>query len=92
VYKYFVKKASKHCLTAITKEKIVNEWVNGNLSNFDYLMALNTFASRSFNDLSAYPVFPWIVAEYNEKEFAIHNPEFFRDLSKPIGALNKHRL
>ncbi len=55
-------------------------------------MALNTFASRSFNDLSAYPVFPWIVAEYNEKEFAIHNPEFFRDLSKPIGALNKHRL
>lgn len=55
-------------------------------------MALNTLANRSFNDLSAYPVFPWVIAEYNEKEFNINSPNFFRDLSKPMGALNKHRL
>ncbi|CAD8111064.1 unnamed protein product [Paramecium primaurelia] len=92
VFKYFQKKASKHCLSALTKEKISQEWINGNMSNFDYLMALNTLANRSFNDLSAYPVFPWIIAEYNEKEFNINQPTFFRDLSKPMGALNKHRL
>lgn len=42
------------------------------MSNFDYLMALNVFANRSFNDLSAYPIYPWIISEYNVKEFAIH--------------------
>lgn len=42
------------------------------MTNFDYLMMLNTMANRSFNDLSAYPVFPWIIAEYTEKEFNVH--------------------
>lgn len=62
------------------------------MSNFDYLMILNTMANRSFNDLSAYPVFPWIISEYTEKEFNYNSPSFYRDLSKPIGAINKHRL
>lgn len=62
------------------------------MSNFDYLMALNTFSSRSFCDLSAYPVFPWVIAEYTEKSYDLNNPDFFRDLSHPVGALNKNRL
>ena len=55
-------------------------------------MSLNTFSSRSFCDLSAYPVFPWVIAEYTDKTFDLTSPEFFRDLSRPVGALNKHRL
>jgi hypothetical protein len=27
-------------------------------------MALNTFAGRTYNDLTQYPVFPWIIADY----------------------------
>ena len=37
------------------------KWVNRQISNFEYLMQLNTIAGRSFNDLSQYPVFPWIL-------------------------------
>ena len=66
--------------------------MNGQLTNYEYLIILNTLANRSFNDLSAYPIFPWIISEYGSEEFAINQPAFFRDLSKPIGALNKHRL
>ena len=33
-------------------------WQNGSVSNFDYLMYLNSLADRSFNDLAQYPVFP----------------------------------
>jgi hypothetical protein len=33
-------------------------WQNGEMSNFDYLMYLNSLADRSFNDLAQYPVFP----------------------------------
>ena len=37
--------------------KVVHEWQKGNLSNYDYLLALNSAAGRSFHDLSRYPVF-----------------------------------
>lgn len=55
-------------------------------------MYVNAMASRSFNDISAYPVMPWLIADYKCSTLELDNPEFFRDLSKPIGAINKHRL
>lgn len=33
-------------------------WQNGAISNFDYLMFLNSRADRSFVDLAQYPVMP----------------------------------
>ena len=70
-------------------------WVKGKISNAEYLLYLNFVGNRSFNDLSQYPVFPWVLTDY--KNEAIHfegkNPQFlFRDLSKPIGALNPDKL
>ena len=35
----------------ISTHGIQQEWVNGRVSNFDYLMYINTIAGRSFNDL-----------------------------------------
>lgn len=57
-------------------------------------MILNTYASRSFNDINQYPVFPWIVKDFSSEFLDINNPDpevrkrVFRDLSVPIGALN----
>ncbi|KAM3188039.1 Neurobeachin-like protein 2 [Hymenolepis weldensis] len=31
-------------------------WANREISNFEYLMRLNTIAGRTYNDLSQYPV------------------------------------
>jgi hypothetical protein len=67
-------------------------WRRRLISNFDYLIILNKIASRSFNDLTQYPVFPWILADYTSEKLDLTNPATFRDLSKPIGALNAHRL
>ena len=36
-------------------------WANGEISNFDYLMLLNTLSGRSHSDLAQYPVFPWVL-------------------------------
>lgn len=72
--------------------KVVQEWLQGNLSNYDYLLALNSAAGRSFHDLSRYPVFPWVLADYTSEELDLDNPKIYRDLSKPIGALNPSRL
>lgn len=54
-------------LAEISKEKATDLWDSGHITNFEYLMLLNTFANRSFNDLSAYPVFPWVINEYHTK-------------------------
>lgn len=74
------------------KSDATTQWQAGQLSNFDYLMILNTFAGRSYHDLSEYPVFPWILADYTSAELDLTNPATFRDLSKPVGALNPERL
>lgn len=55
-------------------------------------MCLNTLAGRSYNDLMQYPVFPWIVANYEDEELDLTDPETFRDLSKPMGAQTPDRL
>lgn len=68
------------------------EWNKGNLSNYDYLMILNSAAGRTFHDLSRYPVFPWVIADYESKSLDLTLDSTFRDLSKPMGALNEERL
>ncbi|RZF32077.1 hypothetical protein LSTR_LSTR013881 [Laodelphax striatellus] len=67
---------------------LTQKWVNLEISNFDYLMQLNTLAGRTYNDLSQYPVFPWILADYTSSELDLSDPKTFRDLSKPIGVQN----
>lgn len=61
-------------------------WVKGSISNLEYLMMLNKLSSRSFNDISQYPVFPWILKDYSNKELKLEDQNFFRNLAYPIGA------
>ena len=35
---------------------LMQKWVRRELSNFDYLMQLNTIAGRTYNDLNQYPI------------------------------------
>jgi factor associated with neutral sphingomyelinase activation len=72
--------------------QVVQEWQKGTISNYDYLLALNSAAGRSFHDLSRYPVFPWVIADFSSPKLDLNRPETFRDLSKPVGALNQERL
>ncbi len=68
-------------------------WVKGRINNFDYLLALNILSGRSFNDLCQYPVFPWVLSNYTSEDIPDLNDESnFRDLTKPMGALNPQRL
>ncbi|KAJ2625433.1 hypothetical protein GGI25_000528 [Coemansia spiralis] len=76
----------------LNRLKLTERWQHSELSNFDYLMALNTIAGRSYNDLSQYPVFPWVISDYKSKWIDLKDPKIYRDLSRPIGALNEKRL
>ena len=68
------------------------QWQRGEISNFDYLMHLNTMAGRSYNDTSQYPVFPWILSDYQSKNLDLSDPKVYRDLSKPMGMTNPDRV
>ncbi|XP_055847784.1 WD repeat and FYVE domain-containing protein 3 [Episyrphus balteatus] len=76
----------------IGETSVTQRWVRGEISNFQYLMHLNTLAGRSYNDLMQYPVFPWILADYDSEELDLTNPKTFRDFSKPMGAQSEERL
>lgn len=67
-------------------------WAAGGGTNFEYLMALNALAGRTHVDLSQYPVFPWVLADWTSPELDLENPAVFRDLSRPVGALAPERL
>ncbi|XP_035021728.2 lipopolysaccharide-responsive and beige-like anchor protein isoform X4 [Hippoglossus stenolepis] len=70
---------------------MTQRWQRREISNFEYLIFLNTISGRTFNDLNQYPVFPWVITNYDSAELDLTLPSNFRDLSKPIGALNPKR-
>ena len=57
---------------------LLYSWQQGEITNFEYLMELNKLAGRTFNDLMQYPVFPFILADYNSTELDLRRPESFR--------------
>jgi hypothetical protein len=73
-------------VTALTQA-----WETREISNFDYLMHLNTIAGRSYNDLGQYPVFPWVIADYVSSELKLREPSTYRDLRWPMGAQSENQ-
>ncbi|KAM7072689.1 WD repeat- and FYVE domain-containing protein 4 isoform 1-T3 [Molossus nigricans] len=70
---------------------VLQKWQKRDISNFEYLMYLNTLAGRTYNDYMQYPVFPWVLADYTSQTLNLTSPRTFRDLSKPMGAQTKER-
>ena len=66
----------------IKLSKKIEMWKDWKLTNYELLMWLNIYGNRSFNDLSQYPVFPWVVKNY-------HDPfrKELRDMSLPMGMM-----
>ena len=62
--------------------ELVQAWMLGDLSNFDYLMALNELAGRRLYDPNHHPILPWVT------DFRSPNSGF-RDLTKSKYRLNK---
>lgn len=71
--------------------ELTAKWERWEISNFEYLMRLNTLAGRSYNDLTQFPVFPWVVADYTSAELDLTSRATFRDLAKPMGAQTAER-
>jgi hypothetical protein len=72
--------------TSNTRALLQHDWTQRKISNFEYLMHLNTIAGRTFNDVGQYPVFPWVLANYITDKIDLRDPKNYRDLRWPMGA------
>ena len=65
----------------------MKEWRKYEISTLEYLMWINIYGGRSFNDLTQYPIFPWIITDYISDELNINDEKCERNLFSPIGML-----
>jgi WD repeat and FYVE domain-containing protein 3 len=72
-------------LFKVMAKSFSKRWQSGEITNFQYLMHLNTLAGRGYSDLTQYPVFPWVLADYESDVLDLRNPQTFRRLDKPMG-------
>jgi len=45
-------------------------------------MTTVTSLGRNYNDLNQYPVFPWVLTDYNSQTLDLKDPKVYRDFSK----------
>ena len=60
------------------------QWIEKEISNYEYLQWLNDVSGRSYTDITQYPFMPWVFID-NSKEGSLKE-ENFRNLEKNMGS------
>ena len=71
-------------------EEAQENWERGIVSNYEYLIILNMFSGRSYNDLSQYFVMPWILKDYSSDGLNLNTADVYRDLQRPVHAIEEN--
>ena len=75
-------------------KNILSQFHNGKISNYDYLLYLNKYSTRTYCDLSQYPVFPWILLHhenFDKIEEIDENTNYLRILKYPISVQDEKK-
>ena len=59
-----------------------NMWVNGEITNFEYLIAINICAGKSFNTIKNYPFFPLVIKDVSSPKLDIQSESTYFDITK----------
>ena len=65
------------------REDYIKKWKDEKISTFDYLLLLNKFSSRTFNDPNQYPLLPWLFLEKGKN--------FIRNFDLPISVQDEDK-
>ena len=67
--------------------QFTKQWENNEISTYQYLLYLNKYSGRTYNDLNQYPIFPWIflnTIENNNKP-NLRNMDYFLLTQTEVG-------
>ena len=84
IQEFFKLKIIKNPKQQFFNLKITEKWEKEEITNEQYLLYLNKYSGRTFNNIYLYPVFPWVtlIKEYfPEKTKITKNTIFYRDMS-----------
>ena len=65
------------------KEEYSKRWKEEKITTFDYLLLLNKFSSRTYNDPNQYPIMPWL--------FLVEGVDYIRNFDIPISVQDKEQ-
>lgn len=72
------------------QQKFTEKWVNGEASNFEYIIILNHIAGRSFISPERYPVFPLIVDAKRELGKTLNNLDSYSQFPMNLEAVKMY--
>lgn len=53
----------------VLHQNILQKWLSFQMTNYDFLLYLNMFSGRSFNDKENYLIFPWLLVDKKIRSF-----------------------
>ena len=69
------------------------KWLDDKISTYQYLLYINKFSSRSYNDINQYPIFPWVFMESKKGSYCFkYTLPDLRDMSFPISIKNEEDI
>ncbi|XP_063221149.1 lysosomal-trafficking regulator isoform X2 [Bacillus rossius redtenbacheri] len=80
---------NRQASTGDSLSDIVQLWREGLITNWEYLTQLNKMAGRSYNDLMQYPVYPFVLADYQSKLLDLTSRSVYRNFKKPMAVQDK---
>ena len=75
-----------------SRDSSESRWLRGELSNLEYILRINRLAGRSYNDLSQYPILPWVLSNYTSPLLDLRNPANFRRFDRSMGGQSEKRF
>ena len=78
----------------LTKNKLITKaWEQNIISTYEYLLIINKYASRSFNDPNQYYIFPWILNKFENLIYINNNEKiFYEEKRKKSSNSNKDKI
>ena len=70
------------------KKKFTSNWLDKKITTLDYLLLINKYSGRSYNDTAQYLILPWILKDYRD----INNKSNIRQLDMPMAVQNEKCL
>lgn len=78
IYKSITSKKLKNLIRTESIDEVTSLWKESKISNYEYLMQLNKYSGRTFNDLMQYPIYPHILANYSSEVLDLSLKENYR--------------